>query len=154
MQSWNVIYLIDQTPFPSKIVLLKRSSTKKFAPGMYTGIGGKVEENETVLESAYRELLEESGINNIQLTEFAKVFIDESEELVYFWGIYTPTNVPETNEGKLEWVPIKTILDKDIIPTTKEMINKWQTQNFSIQPFELHVKTISSENGIKKVVVK
>ncbi len=150
MQSWNVVFLLDQNP-PSKIVILKRAVTKKFAPSMYTGIGGKVEPNETLLESAYRELAEESGITNIHLQQFAKVIIDKSEELVYFWGIYNSTTLPESNEGTLEWVSINQILDKDIIPTTKEMVKKWQTQNFSTQPFELHLKTLSSKNGIKKV---
>lgn len=154
MQSWNVIFLLDQKPSPSKIVMLKRSATKKFAPGMYTGIGGKVEPNETLLKSAYRELAEETGLTSINLQQFAKVIIDESEELVYFWGIYTPTNLPKSNEGTLEWVPLSMVLDKDIIPTTKKMLQKWQSQDFDLQPFELHVKTVSSKNGIKKVVIK
>lgn len=153
MTSWNVIFLIDQNP-PTKIVLLKRAPSKKFAPYMYTGIGGKIEAGETELESAYRELKEETGIGDVDLKQFAKVIIDKKDQLVYFLGIYTSDSLPHSDDGNLEWVPTNGILNKNIIPTTLEMIKQWKSQNFSIQPFELHVKTISEENGVKQVVPK
>ncbi len=151
MSSWNVIFLIDQHP-ATKIVLLKRAFTKKFAPGMYTGIGGKVEEGETLLDSAYRELKEETGIENVRLNEFAKVIIDEKEALIYFWGKYQE-DLPTSDDGTLEWISTNKVLSKNIIPTTLEMLKHWNSQNFSITPFEMHVKTIKEENGIKQVEV-
>lgn len=151
MKSWNVIFLINQNP-PTKIVFLKRGPNRSFAPNMYTGVGGKVEEGETLLESAYRELNEETGITTVKLQQFAKVIINQTDELIYFFGIfpYTP-NLPDSNEGTLEWVKTEDIFQKDIIPTTKEMLKKWRKQNFSTQSFILNVKTINEENGIKKL---
>lgn len=151
MNSWNVIFLINQAT-PSKIVLLKRAANKKFAPGMYTGIGGKVEVGETFLDSACRELKEETGITNVTLKQCAKVIIDDTEELIYFWGIFNEP-LPLSDDGLLEWVSTTEVLNKNIIPTTFEMLKQWQSQNFSPTPFELHVKTISEENGIKQVRV-
>lgn len=153
MQSWNVIFLLDQNP-PTKIILLKRAFDKSFAPNMYTGIGGKVEPSETVLESAYRELEEETTITGLPLKQFAKVIIDEQDELVYFWGVYDKTQLPISDDGILEWVGINQIFEKPIIPTTKEMLKKWQSQKFSVSDFTLHVETIKEVNGIKTVRVK
>lgn len=145
MKSWNVIFLIDQIP-PTKIVFLKRGPNRTFAPNMYTGIGGKVENGETLLESAYRELEEESGITNVKLEQFAKVVIDNQDELIYFLGIfpYTP-NLPNSNEGTLEWVAVKNIFQKNIIPTTREVLKQWQKQNFSTKAFALQVKIIGQK---------
>jgi 8-oxo-dGTP pyrophosphatase MutT (NUDIX family) len=150
MQKWNVIFLIDQTP-PTKIVFLKRGSKRKFAPNMYTGIGGKIEFEETFLESANRELQEESGLTDINLTEFAKVIIDQTDELIYFWGIYNQAELPVSNEGTLEWIYVNQIFNLSIIPTTKEMLKHWQNQDFSNKFFKLHVQSISEDNGIKQV---
>lgn len=151
MQSWNIIFLFDQTP-PTKIVLLKRASNKNFAPNMYTGIGGKVETNETLLESAYRELQEETGITNVHLEQVSKVIIDNEEELVYFWGKFDGS-LPHSEDGILEWVSTDDVLTKNIIPTTLEMLKIWKVRHFSPLEFTLHVKTVSEENGIKQVQV-
>lgn len=151
MNSWNVVFLIDQIN-PSKILLLKRAGNKKFAPGMYTGVGGKIEPGETFIDSAYRELKEETGIIKVELKQLAKVVIDNNQNLFYFWGIYN-SDLPTSADGTLEWVSTNKILNKNIIPTTFEMLKQWQSQNFSPTPFELHVKTISEENSIKQVTV-
>lgn len=156
MNQWNVIFLLDKNP-ASKILMLKRSSTRKFAPNMYTGVGGKVEAGETLLESAYRELEEETGFSNVTLEYFAKVDIDTNEELHYFYGLYPKApnnhNLPTSNEGILEWVPVENISQKNIIPTTLEMLKHWQSQNWKTTPFTLNVKSISEENKVKKVKV-
>jgi 8-oxo-dGTP pyrophosphatase MutT (NUDIX family) len=151
MQGWNVIFLLDNTP-PTKILMLQRANNKRFAPGMYTGIGGKIEPGETFLDSAYRELQEETGLTNVTLKQFAKVFIDDTEQLIYFWGVFQDP-LPPSEDGELEWVSTTEVLNKNIIPTTFEMLKQWQSQDFSLTQFELHVKTISEENGIKQVRV-
>jgi hypothetical protein len=63
------------------------------------------------------------------------------------------SDLPTSADGTLEWVSTNKILNKNIIPTTLAMLKQWQSQNFSPTPFELHVKTISEENGIKQVTV-
>lgn len=91
-EKFTVIFLVDGDP-PGKIVLLKRSPTKKFAPNFFTGIGGKVGDspafaNEGVLEGAYRELSEETKgdltFRNIQLKEFARCVYEHGVKLYYF----------------------------------------------------------------------
>ncbi len=147
MKQWNVIFLLDQNP-PSEIVMLKRAATKTFAPNFYTGVGGKVEEGETLLQSAYRELQEETGIVDITLKEFARCIIDTEGSLHYFWGIYDHP-LPQTDDGTLEWVPTFQVDKKDIIPTTKEVCREWQKRGFAIdQPFTLFVKESGKDRGI------
>lgn len=51
MQKYTVVFLLDKK-VPTKVVLLKRALGKKFAPGLYTGIGGKQDEGETIDETA------------------------------------------------------------------------------------------------------
>ena len=152
MTCWSVIFLLDKNPL-SKIVLLKRANFKKFAPNFYTGIGGKIESGESPLKGAYRELKEETGLENITLTEFARCIVNNQKTLFYFWGIF-PDKVPECNEGTLVWVEKDQILSKRIIPTTKSICTEWQKRGFAInKPFEIFTKEVSVENTSAKVEV-
>lgn len=55
-----------------KIIVPKRSATKKIFPNCYDfSVGGHVNSGEDYEEAAYRELKEELGIENVQLKEVA-----------------------------------------------------------------------------------
>ena len=111
-QSFTVIFLIDKNP-PQNIMLLKRALSKAFAPGYFTGIGGKVGdqpefENETVLEGAYRELKEETlgelNMDNTPLLEFARFKYEHGITLYYFIGIFS--NFPQVPSiSPTRWKP-------------------------------------------------
>jgi 8-oxo-dGTP pyrophosphatase MutT (NUDIX family) len=152
MDSWNVIFLLDKTP-PTKIVLLKRASTKSFAPNYYTGVGGKIEPGETPLESAYRELKEETGIDNFKLKQFAKVQIfNQNYSLYYFWGEYDQTILPKSEDGTLEWTSVKEIFKKKIIPTTRALLDEWEKRQFSTKDtFCMDLMKIDEEDEVSKV---
>ena len=60
MKKLNVILVYNKDE--SKILMCKRA--KEPYKGKYNLVGGKVEENETKLKAAYRELKEETGISN------------------------------------------------------------------------------------------
>lgn len=149
---WNVVFLLDQDP-PSKIVMLKRSDKKSFAPNFYTGVGGKVDlEDKSILDSAYRELMEETGIKGIELTEFARCITDNKYIIYYFWGIYQNDKLPFTEDGTLEWVKKEDILDREIIPTTQLVCQEWLNRDLKIdKPFTTYVKEVGM-NGTVKVV--
>ena len=68
MTLYNLILVLNKDQ--NKVLFLYRS--KDPYKGLYNLIGGKIEDNETFLESAYRELFEETGItrNDITLTPF------------------------------------------------------------------------------------
>lgn len=77
--------------------------------GLYNFVGGKVEENETNDETAYRELFEETGISNkdIELDHFMDLnYFKYGNNIQVYYGIlkHKVTLIEEKN--KLEWVPI------------------------------------------------
>jgi len=100
------------------LLLLNRS--KSPAMGMWNGIGGKTEENETPAEGVIREVYEESGIELVDPVYVGNAVL-KSE--VRFDGIYlfiaeitedlqvqTPLMI---DEGILDWKSINWILDED-----------------------------------------
>ena len=72
-------------------------------------MGGKVEENETNEEAAYRELFEETGISNkdVKLDHFMDLnyFKYENNLQVYYGILKHEVNLVE-EKNKLEWVAI------------------------------------------------
>lgn len=77
--------------------------------GMYNFVGGKVEENESNDDAAYRELFEETGISNkdIKLEHFMDLnyFKYENNLQVYYGILKHKVNLVE-EKNKLEWVTI------------------------------------------------
>lgn len=165
INEFTVIFLINNNP-PDKVILLKRAANKKFAPGFYTGIGGKVGDlsefiNESVLESAYRELSEETkgklNKDNINLKEFARCIFESGLKLYYFWSIYNANTLPKVfhSEGILAWVSTGDLLQQDIIPTTKAVCEEWSKREFFIdKPFTIYVREVGKENTVRLVEIK
>jgi 8-oxo-dGTP pyrophosphatase MutT (NUDIX family) len=146
---WNVIFLLDQTP-PANILLLKRASTKTFAPNLYTGIGGKIEPRESILESSYRELNEETNLTGIKLIHFADCVIDSMDTISILYGLFEGTKVPECNEGKLEWVLIDHVFKKDLIPTARYYLTEWQRKKFSLtEKWSVYLRETGRVNGVR-----
>lgn len=77
--------------------------------GLYNFVGGKVEENETNEEAAYRELFKETGISNkdVKLDHFMDLnyFKYENNLQVYYGILKHEVNLVE-EKNKLEWVAI------------------------------------------------
>ena len=76
---------------------------------LYNFVGGKVEDNETNDEAAYRELFEETGIshNDIELDHFMDLnyFKYENNLQVYYGILKHRVNLIE-EKNKLEWLTI------------------------------------------------
>jgi len=161
---WNVIFLADSKS-PEEVLLLRRAADKKFAPNFYTGIGGKIGdlpglENETPLESAYRELEEETlgrlNKENTSLGEFARCIYDSGLTLYYFWGLCSNSEVPTTDpkDGILIWVNKNELLNHDLIPTTQAVCAEWQKRGMATdRPFTLFVREVGWENTVRLVEV-
>ena len=86
--------------------------------GLYNFVGGKVEEDETNDEAAYRELFEETGIshNDIKLDHFMDLnyFKYENNLQVYYGILKHEVNLVE-EKNKLEWVTI----DNELLNNSK-----------------------------------
>ena len=77
--------------------------------GLYNFVGGKVEENESNDDAAYRELFEETGISNkdVELDHFMDLnyFKYENNLQVYYGILNHEVNLIE-EKNKLEWLTI------------------------------------------------
>ncbi len=85
--------------------------------GLYNFVGGKVEENESNDDAAYRELFEETGISNndIELEHFMDLnyFRYENNLQVYYGILKHDVNLVE-EKNKLEWIDInEKLLDNE-----------------------------------------
>lgn len=134
------------------MLLLKRANFQSFAPNKYTGIGGSVDDNEEIIDSAYRELNEETGIAVIKLIQFAR-YLDPDYELYYFYGL-APANLKlKCNEGDLEWVHTNELFTKDLIPDTKKVLGEWKSRGFTTSKrftiYGKHLKGSDSLGGIE-----
>jgi len=105
MRKLNLIVVFDKCL--DKILFCIRA--KEPYKGMYNFVGGKVEENESNDDAAYRELFEETGIsrNDIELDHFMDLnyFKYENNIQVYYGILKHNVNLIE-EKNKLEWVVI------------------------------------------------
>lgn len=105
MRKLNLIVVFNQNLKEALFCIRAKEPYK----GLYNFVGGRVEENETDEEAAYRELYEESGIsrNDIELDYFMDLtYYKYGNNLQVFYGIlkHDVELVEEVN--KLEWVVI------------------------------------------------
>ena len=77
--------------------------------GMYNFVGGKLEEGETSIQAAYRELFEETGISkaDIELDHFMDInYFKYENDLQIFYGVLEKEVELVEEKNKLEWVDL------------------------------------------------
>lgn len=94
-----------------EVLLIKGALEKRLWANLYNGIGGHVEQGEDVLSAAYRELHEETGITEVNLSLTAIITVDAGEStgigLFVFRGSLdagSPLELTPSPEGTLEWI--------------------------------------------------
>lgn len=100
------------------VLLLKGSPNKRTWAGLYNGIGGHVEQSETIYQAALREIFEETGLTVQCLTLRGIVAIDASDPtlgiLMFIFTAKTDTRqFKPSPEGTPTWFPI------DQLPTSQ-----------------------------------
>lgn len=86
--------------------------------GLYNFVGGKVEDNESNYEAAYRELFEETGISNndIELDYFMDLnYYKYENNIQVFYGILKHEVKLVEEKNKLEWV----VINDELLNTEK-----------------------------------
>ncbi len=105
MKKFNLIVIFNKNL--NQVLFCIRA--KEPYKGLYNFVGGKVEENESNEEAAYRELFEETGIshNDIELDHFMDLnyFKYENNIQVYYGILEHKVNLIE-EKNKLQWVTI------------------------------------------------
>lgn len=114
MKKMNIIMVYDQEE--KKLLMCLRS--KEPYKGLYNLVGGKVEEGEDNIESAYRELKEETGISkdDINLTHLMDMdyYLLENSLQIYV-GKLNKGVILEEEVNKLYWIS----LEEDFFDLTK-----------------------------------
>lgn len=95
--------------------------------------GGHAENDETIYDSAVREIKEETGLDiyNIELCGFMYWFNNRTEDR-YFTYFYKTTNysgemLSETEEGKVFWTSIDKLKNMKLAPNFKEYLPMFLT---------------------------
>lgn len=123
----SVVFLVDSNR--RRVVLLHRAEWKTFAPGRWTGIGGKLEGEEIAEPAlgALRELREETGLTQDNLSDwrFVADIVDPGAEvrLVYYVAVFVGEQLPPCNEGTLHWVPLSDYRTYDLIENTRIVLD-------------------------------
>jgi 8-oxo-dGTP diphosphatase len=110
-----------------RYLLLRRSDRKAFAPGRWTGVGGRVEaaEHDDLLAAALREIHEETGlcrpeVHNLSLR---RALLQSRPGhpltvLLYLTAEFTEQRPLTSPEGALHWLGLDDLVGLDVIDNT------------------------------------
>ena len=114
-----------------KVLLMKRSPFRRYLPGYYAGLGGKMDLDdilESPIECAYREIEEESGISKDEIESLDLQGVITATDKFGKWFVYEfvgilknnfSNNMIETDEGELIFVDVNKIEQLKLIPDLK-----------------------------------
>lgn len=115
--------------FRGKVLLLKRADAKKIDPGLYAGIGGKVEPGESFYEAILREVKEETKITEFEsIRPFAVAQhpyppTDSEWVNVYFMvNLANHVKIKPTEDGEFFWIDPKDTASLPMPTDIKECI--------------------------------
>jgi len=99
----------------NEILLIKRGTHKQISPGLWAGVGGRIEEAEmeSPVSACIREIKEETGItptqiDKLQLKYFALCKTENTLDNIYYFSglLKEKPRLYETSEGKLHWIKL------------------------------------------------
>jgi 8-oxo-dGTP diphosphatase len=116
----------------SKVLLIHRNKREDDIHfGKYNGLGGKIEDNENIIEAVKREVREEAGIEcedivlrgTISWPGFGK---EGQDWFAFIFRIDKYTGEPHegNHEGSLEWIPLASLESKDMWESDRLWLDK------------------------------
>ncbi len=112
-----------------KVLMLKRADNKKVDPGLYSGIGGKVEPHESFYDALIRQIEEETGITEFEsikpysVTQHPYPPTDSEWVNIYFIvKIGKQVEVKPTEDGTFHWINPKEAEKLPMVQDLKDYI--------------------------------
>jgi 8-oxo-dGTP diphosphatase len=122
-----------------EVLLLKGAPGKRLWANQYNGIGGHIERGEDSLSSAQRELLEETGISDVELWLCGTVIVNTGKDIgigIYIYrGEITSGDILESIEGKLEWIKVDQFNRIPLVEDLHRLLPRVLVMNKGNSPF-------------------
>jgi 8-oxo-dGTP diphosphatase len=142
-------YLINNDDF----LMMERSNTKKFAPGVWAGVGGHLEPEEIndPQRACIREIYEETGIEEKDIRDLNLKYMilrrskDEIRTQYVYIGNTSKRQVINTDEGKLFWINKDSLLERKLSVTTKMTLKHYLEHGAEIS--DVLVGTVSAKEN-------
>lgn len=148
-----------------RYLLLHRAAAKRFAPGRWTGVGGRVEDGEfaDLHAAALREVYEETGIAAAEIAGFtlrrALLQARPGESLtvlLYFTGTLAGPVLPSSSEGTLSWVMADELGRLDIIENTRLtlpfLIEDMHRDPAGVEPVRVGAAQFQQDGELEQIV--
>lgn len=134
-----LIFPVNET---GQILLLEGAPDKKIWAGYWNGLGGHVEQGETILTAANRELLEESGLVSDKMIFCGQVVVDTGQSRGIIFFVYKAKKLSgeatASSEGKLAWYSLQSALKLNLVEDLYTLLPLVMRQRASGKPFRGH----------------
>lgn len=115
------------------LMLLRNKKQKDVNEGKWIGVGGKLEDGETMLQCMHREIEEETGLNALSLCLRGVVYFvyeqNEAEKIYIYTCDQFEGTLKQCNEGTLAWIDEDKVLDLNLWQGDRLFLQKILDQN-------------------------
>lgn len=135
-------------------LLMKRSMERKFAPGLWAGVGGHLEPDEINNPglACIREVHEETGLTEEDIFDLKLKYIilrrskDEIRVSYIYFGRTNVRELKDTDEGDLFWINRNELFDRKLSIMNEVVLKHYLEFNDQLNE-EVLVGTLNSKNG-------